>query len=131
MQDFQDLKDFDMSQLTLGEIGQIEKLSGQPITEIGGPGQPLGAGFAALYMVFKRRNGFPGFNFADAGRVSMEQATREMFPSATAEAEPQTKSEVEAAANSEHDADELPMPVYTYAEPPLYPTLPDRQEPPR
>jgi len=63
----------DINKLTLGEIGSIEKLSGQSIDALGADGTPKGLLLAALYYVNKRRE-VPAFTWNLANEVPMDEA---------------------------------------------------------
>ena len=65
---------FDINDLRLSEVADIERLSGQPLSAIGNNDMPKGKLLQSIVYVVKRRED-PKFKFEQAGEVSMLEAT--------------------------------------------------------
>jgi hypothetical protein len=66
------MQDFSMDQLTLGEIAQIEEITGQSISVMSDESAPKGKFLAAIAWLAKRRED-PAFTLAQAEAMSMEE----------------------------------------------------------
>lgn len=60
--------EFNLNDLTIGEIEEIEDLTGLPFTGLLNEGQPMGRVLRAVAYVAKRREN-PDFTFEDAGKL--------------------------------------------------------------
>lgn len=67
----------DFESLTLSEVEEIEILTGRNIEGIMADGAPRGVAMKAIIFILKRREN-PNFTLADAGKISLKDAT-EMF----------------------------------------------------
>lgn len=56
---------FDINALTMGELTQVEELSGQPFSALSDENAPKGKLFTALILVAKRRTN-PAFSWSEA-----------------------------------------------------------------
>lgn len=65
---------FDVNKLTLGEIGIIENMSGQPLAALSDSDKPKAKLMVALAYVIGRR-GNQNYTFADAEAMTLEQIT--------------------------------------------------------
>jgi hypothetical protein len=59
--------------LTLGEIEEIEMLTGGAIEDVYQDGKPKGRALRVLYWIAKRKE-VPGYKFEDTDKVSMQDA---------------------------------------------------------
>lgn len=66
------MQDFSMDKLTLGEIAQIEEITGQSISVMSDEAAPKGKFLAAIAWLAKRRED-PSFTLAQAEAMSMEE----------------------------------------------------------
>jgi len=66
-----------IEELTLGELSEIERMSGQPLAQLGDESFPQMALTAALVTILKRRNGEPKFQLVQA--LSMTQTQLSAF----------------------------------------------------
>lgn len=68
-----DVLDVDIDHLTVGEIEEIEELTGQSIDQLGESGTPKGKLMRALGFVTRKRTN-PDFTWDDAGRLKVQLA---------------------------------------------------------
>lgn len=61
-------------ELTLGEIEEIELMTGKSIEEAYGDGQPRGRALRVLYYVLKRRDN-DKFKYEDTEKLTQKEAT--------------------------------------------------------
>lgn len=61
----------DVDSLTIGELEQVEELSGMPIAWLGDVNRPQSKLMRALVYVVKRRTD-PTFTYEDAGNLKLE-----------------------------------------------------------
>lgn len=64
---------FNINELKLGEVAEIEKLSGKPIAALADNEVPRGLLLQAIVYVVQKRED-PKYKFVDAGEVSMDEA---------------------------------------------------------
>lgn len=64
--------DFDISHLTMGEVTQLEELSGLSITQMGDKGVPMGRFMTALAFLAKRRTD-PKYTFEKAQTLTLTE----------------------------------------------------------
>ena len=79
-----DVLDVDISELTVGEIIEIEELTGMPLDALGQADKPKGKMLAALAFVSKRRDN-PKFTWEDALELKITTSQSEVDPSEGAE----------------------------------------------
>ncbi len=65
-----DTLNFDINDLTIAEIVEIEELTGMPFDSMGDSSKPKGKMLQALAFITKRR-GDPSFTFEDAGALKI------------------------------------------------------------
>ncbi len=75
-----DVLDVDISELTVGEIIEIEELTGMPLDALGQADKPKGKMLAALAFVSKRREN-PKFTWEDALELKITTSQTEVDPS--------------------------------------------------
>ena len=75
-----DVLDVDISELTVGEIKEIEELTGMPLDALGQADKPKGKMLAALAFVSKRREN-PKFTWEDALELKITTSQTEVDPS--------------------------------------------------
>ena len=63
---------FDVTRLTVGEMAEVERISGVSVTAMGDTDAPKGKLFAALAYVAKRREN-PGFTLDDANNLTVAE----------------------------------------------------------
>ena len=80
----EDVLDVDISELTVGEIIEIEELTGMPLDALGQSDKPKGKMLAALAFVSKRREN-PKFTWEDALELKITTSQSEVDPSEGAE----------------------------------------------
>ena len=80
----EDVLDVDISELTVGEIIEIEELTGMPLDALGQADKPKGKMLAALAFVSKRRDN-PKFTWEDALELKITTSQSEVDPSEGAE----------------------------------------------
>ena len=80
----EDVLDVDISELTVGEIIEIEELTGMPLDALGQADKPKGKMLAALAFVSKRREN-PKFTWEDALELKITTSQTEVDPSEGAE----------------------------------------------
>ena len=80
----EDVLDVDISELTVGEIIEIEELTGMPLDALGQADKPKGKMLAALAFVSKRRDN-PKFTWEDALELKITTSQTEVDPSEGAE----------------------------------------------
>ena len=76
----EDVLDVDISELTVGEIIEIEELTGMPLDALGQADKPKGKMLAALAFVSKRRDN-PKFTWEDALELKITTSQSEVDPS--------------------------------------------------
>ena len=76
----EDVLDVDISELTVGEIIEIEELTGMPLDALGQSDKPKGKMLAALAFVSKRRDD-PKFTWEDALELKITTSQTEVDPS--------------------------------------------------
>lgn len=64
---------FDIEDLTLGEVSEIERISGQSIKSLSKGNAPQGITMAAIVMVVKRRTEGRSFSLIDAQKVTLKE----------------------------------------------------------
>ena len=79
-----DVLDVDISELTVGEIIEIEELTGMPLDALGQSDKPKGKMLAALALVSKRREN-PKFTWEDALELKITTSQSDVDPSEGAE----------------------------------------------
>jgi len=79
-----DVLDVDISELTVGEIKEIEELTGMPLDALGQADKPKGKMLAALAFVSKRREN-PKFTWEDALELKITTSQSDVDPSEGAE----------------------------------------------
>jgi hypothetical protein len=79
-----DVLDVDISELTVGEIIEIEELTGMPLDALGQADKPKGKMLAALAFVSKRREN-PKFTWEDALELKITTSQSDVDPSEGAE----------------------------------------------
>jgi hypothetical protein len=60
-------------ELTLGEIEEIEMLTGSSLDSVYADGKPKGRAFRVIYWIMKRRED-PKIKFEDTDKVTMQEA---------------------------------------------------------
>ena len=75
-----DVLDVDISELTVGEIIEIEELTGMPLDALGQSDKPKGKMLAALAFVSKRREN-PKFTWEDALELKITTSQTDVDPS--------------------------------------------------
>ena len=80
----EDVLDVDISELTVGEIIEIEELTGMPLDALGQSDKPKGKMLAALAFVSKRREN-PKFTWEDALELKSTTSQSDVDPSEGAE----------------------------------------------
>tara|TARA_R110002020_G_scaffold359399_5_gene572049 strand:+ start:289 stop:549 length:261 start_codon:yes stop_codon:yes gene_type:complete len=75
-----DVLDVDISELTVGEIIEIEELTGMPLDALGQADKPKGKMLAALAFVSKRREN-PKFTWEDALELKITTSQTDVDPS--------------------------------------------------
>ena len=75
-----DVLDVDISELTVGEIIEIEELTGMPLDALGPADKPKGKMLAALAFVSKRREN-PKFTWEDALELKITTSQTDVDPS--------------------------------------------------
>ena len=68
--------DFNLNDLTIGEIVTIEELTGLPFDAMTDPDKPKGKLLQAIAYISKRRDN-PEFTFEDAGNLKLNLASDE------------------------------------------------------
>jgi hypothetical protein len=68
--------DFNINDLTIGEIVTIEELTGLPFDAMTDPDKPKGKLLQAIAYISKRRDN-PEFTFEDAGNLKLNLASDE------------------------------------------------------
>ena len=76
----EDVLDVDISELTVGEIIEIEELTGMPLDALGQSDKPKGKMLAALAFVSKRREN-PKFTWEDALELKITTSQTDVDPS--------------------------------------------------
>jgi len=71
--------DLDISDLTIGEICEIEDLTGMPLDALGQADKHKGKMLQALAFIVKRRED-PDFTFEDAGKIKMTTTSSKPDP---------------------------------------------------
>lgn len=69
----------DIQNLTLGEITQVENLSGRAFVDLSDEEAPKGALLTALAFVVKKRDN-PSFSFEDAQKLTMADIEQILTP---------------------------------------------------
>lgn len=80
-----------LENLTLGEISQIEKLSGLSINLIQDDASPKGAALAAIAYTFKRRTD-PAFSWNDAQAFTVTEANELLGLNADEDEDPKAET---------------------------------------
>lgn len=80
----------DVSKLTMGEVAQVESLSGLSINEVGDETKPKGLALAALAYVAKKRTN-PEFTWNDAQALTMADVQDVLGETEEPEAGPKAK----------------------------------------
>ena len=75
-----DVLDVDILELTVGEIIEIEELTGMPLDALGQADKPKGKMLAALAFVSKRREN-PKFTWEDALELKITTSQTDVDPS--------------------------------------------------
>jgi len=76
--------EFSLDDLTIGEICEIEELTGQPFDALNDPTKPKGRMLQAMAFISKRRTN-PGFTFEDAGNIKISMNDDEVGPTSADE----------------------------------------------
>ena len=76
MSDQESTLDFNLNDLTIGEIVTIEELTGLPFDAMTDPDKPKGKHLQAIAYISKRRDN-PEFTFEDAGNLKLNLASDE------------------------------------------------------
>ena len=76
MSDQESTLDFNLNDLTIGEIVTIEELTGLPFDAMTDPDKPKGKLLQAIAYISKRRDN-PEFTFEDAGNLKLNLASDE------------------------------------------------------
>ena len=76
MSDQESTLDFNLNDLTIGEIVTIEELTGLPFAAMTDPDKPKGKLLQAIAYISKRRDN-PEFTFEDAGNLKLNLASDE------------------------------------------------------
>ena len=76
MSDQESTLDFNLNDLTIGEIVSIEELTGLPFDAMTDPDKPKGKLLQAIAYISKRRDN-PEFTFEDAGNLKLNLASDE------------------------------------------------------
>ena len=71
--------EFNLDDLTIGEICEIEELTGQPFDALNDPTKPKGKMLQAMAFISKRRAN-PDFTFEDAGDIKISLNADEAGP---------------------------------------------------
>ena len=74
-----DTLNLDINDLTIGEIVEIEALTGQPLDALGQPDKPKGLMLQALAFISKRRDD-PSFTFEQAGALKINTTSSKSDP---------------------------------------------------
>ena len=74
MSDQESTLDFNLNDLTIGEIVTIEELTGLPFDAMTDPDKPKGKLLQAIAYISKRRDN-PEFTFEDAGNLKLNLAS--------------------------------------------------------
>jgi hypothetical protein len=74
-----DTLNLDINDLTIGEIVEIEALTGQPLDALGQPDKPKGLMLQALAFISKRRDD-PSFTFEQAGALKINTTSSKPDP---------------------------------------------------
>ena len=76
MSDQESTLDFNLNDLTIGEIVTIEELTGLPFDAMTDPDKPKGKLLQAIAYISKRRDN-PEFTFEDAGNLKLNLSSDE------------------------------------------------------
>ena len=71
--------EFNLDDLTIGEICEIEELTNQPFDALNDPTKPKGRMLQAMAFISKRRTN-PDFTFEDAGAIKISMNSDEVGP---------------------------------------------------
>ena len=71
--------EFNLDDLTIGEICEIEELTGQPFDALNDPSKPKGKMLQAIAFISKRRTD-PKFTFEQAGELKLSLTDDEAGP---------------------------------------------------
>ena len=74
-----DTLEFNLDDLTIGEICEIEELTGQPFDAMNDPTKPKGKMLQAMAFISKRRSN-PDFTFEEAGAIKISLSADEAGP---------------------------------------------------
>ncbi len=61
-----------VNELTLGDVAEVEELSGQPLSSLGDPNAPKGKLMIAVAWIIKRKED-PKFTYEHAKRLTMDE----------------------------------------------------------
>ena len=76
--------EFNLDDLTIGEICEIEELTGQPFDALNDPSKPKGKMLQAMAFISKRRAN-PDFTFEDAVAIKISLNSDEVGPTSADE----------------------------------------------
>ena len=79
-----DTLEFNLDDLTIAEICEIEELTGQPFDALNDPTKPKGKMLQAMAFISKRRAN-PDFTFEDAGDIKISLNSDEVGPTSADE----------------------------------------------
>ena len=71
--------EFNLDDLTIGEICEIEELTGQPFDALNDPSKPKGKMLQAMAYISKRRDN-PDFTFEMAGNIKIKTTESQPDP---------------------------------------------------
>ena len=74
-----DTLEFNLDDLTIAEICEIEELTGQPFDAMNDPTKPKGRMLQAMAFISKRRSN-PEFTFEEAGALKLSLTAAEAGP---------------------------------------------------
>ena len=74
-----DTLEFNLDDLTIAEICEIEELTGQPFDAMNDPTKPKGKMLQAMAFISKRRSN-PDFTFEEAGAIKISLSADEAGP---------------------------------------------------
>ncbi len=79
-----DTLNFDINELTIAEVVEIEEMTGMPFDAMGDPEKPKGKMLQALAFISKRRED-PKFTWEDAGALKIEMGDTDVDPTDSGE----------------------------------------------